>query len=166
MDIYALLIISHVFGAVLGVGGATFAEIFILKALRDGVIDPMEGEWLRSVYWVLRTGLAISIFSGFGFLLLYRLTGEEEKLLDPKLWAKMTIIIILLLNAIFLTARKIPLWLGSSLSFTSWYAAFILGAWRDMPHYSYTSIMSFYFIAFIAVAVVLHAIRKRVIKQT
>lgn len=165
MDILTFLVIFHIIGAVLGVGGATFAEIFYVKAMQDGVIDPMEGAWMKVIYRVLRIGLVLAVLSGFGFLLLYRLTGEEEKLLDPKLWAKMTIIIILLVNAILLTARKIPFWLGSSLSFTSWYAALILGAWHEIP-YSYLNIMIFYSLAVVLIAIILEFIRGKIIKKT
>lgn len=163
MDIYTILILTHLIGTVLGVGSATFAEVFYLKALKDGEVSPDEGALLKSTYAVLRVGLVLGVLSGFGFLLLYRFTGQEERLLDPKLWAKMTIIVILVINALMLQLHRIPMWLGASLSITSWYAAMILGTWRGVP-YSYVEIMAGYIIAVIVMVFVLEFIKKKYLK--
>jgi uncharacterized membrane protein len=161
MDTYTLLVITHIIGTVLGVGGATFAEILYLRASRDGTIDEEEGATLKVTYFVLRVGLSLAVLSGFGFLVYYRLNGFESALLDPKLWAKMTIVAIILLNAILLSARKIPLWLGSPISLVSWYAALVLGTWREVP-YSYVQIMLGYFVIVIIASTILSWIRKRI----
>lgn len=158
MSIYTFLVLMHLIGAILGTGAATFAEIFYLRALKDGVVTPEEGEGLKVIYRILRVGLVLAVVSGFGFLLLYRFTGLEERLLNPKLWAKMTIIIVLVVNALLLQLHRIPMWLGASLSLTSWYAATILGAWRMVP-YSYIQIMLGYLVAVAVVAVVLARIK-------
>lgn len=163
MDTYTLLVITHIIGTVLGVGGATFAEILALRAGRDGVFDDEESATLKVTYFVLRTGLALAILSGFGFLVFYRLNGFESALLDPKLWAKMTIVVIILLNAILWTAHKMPFWLGSPISLVSWYAALVLGTWRDVP-YSYVQIMLGYVVIVIIAGVILSYIRKRIEK--
>ncbi len=105
MDIHSILITAHLIGVALGVGGATFAGILYLKAMKDGKIDPMEGEWLSVVFTVLRIGLVILVISGFGFFLEYRFTGQEERLLDPRLWAKMTIVLVLVFNALMIQMR-------------------------------------------------------------
>ena len=106
MDWYTFLIIIHLIGTVLGVGGATFAEIFYFKAKKDGVIEPLEVDYLRTAYFVLRIGLFILIISGFGFLLFYRLIGAGEVLLNQKLWAKLGIVVILVFNAFLIQAKK------------------------------------------------------------
>jgi len=154
----------HLIGTVLGVGAATFAEIFYLKALKDGEVSPDEGSLLKTTYAVLRIGLILGILSGFGFLVLYRLTGQEERLLDPKLWAKMTVIVILLVNALLLQAHRIPMWLGASLSITSWYTAMVLGAWRGIP-YSYIEIMVGYAVVVIIMIFILEWIKKWYLKD-
>lgn len=159
MGIYSILILVHLVGTVLGVGAATFAEIFYLKALKDGEISPDEGALLKSTYSTLRVGLILSVLSGFGFLLLYRFTGQEERLLDPVLWAKMTVIVVLVINALLLQLHKIPMWLGASLSITSWYAAMVLGSWRGNP-YSYIEIIVGYIVAVIIMVIVLEWIKK------
>jgi hypothetical protein len=163
VDIHTFLIIIHIVGTVLGVGGATFAEILYIRASRDGKIDEEESATLRVTYTVLRIGLVLAVVSGFGFLLLYRFEGLEERLLSPKLWAKMSIILILLFNAILLSARKIPMWIGSPVSLASWYGALIIGSFGRMP-YTYFQIMLVYFVAVIIIGFIIHKIRKRFIK--
>ena len=159
MDWYTFLIITHIIGTVLGAGGATFAEVFYLKAKRDGVIEPLEVDYLKTSYLILRIGLFILIISGFGFLLLYRLAGYGEGLLNPKLWAKLTIVAILIINAFLIQIRKIPMWLGASVSLTSWYGALILGTWRTLET-PFISIMIVYVVAVFVVAGILELIRK------
>ena len=91
MDIYALLIIIHIFGSILGVGGATFIEIFLNKSLRDGKIDPVESSFLKTTFTVVRWGLIISFFSGFGFLLLSKFNNQAFWLYNLNLWEKFSI---------------------------------------------------------------------------
>lgn len=158
MDIYTLLVVTHLIGAILGVGAATFAEIFLLKAVRDGEVDPIESSFLQVTYRVIRAGLAFGILSGFGFLLYYRLNGSSELLFDPVLLAKLTILIIILINAILLQARRIPLWLGSALSFASWWSAALLVP-LGPDNLTYVGILAFYVLGVGAVAGILHLVR-------
>lgn len=158
-----LLTFFHIIGTVLGVGGATFAEFFYLKALKDGHVDPEEGDFLKATYHVLRIGMALLILSGFGFFVLYRINGHEEFLYDPRFLGKVTLTAIIFFNALLLQIKKMPFWLGSALSFTSWYGALILGAWRGVDA-SYLSIMASYAGAVVVVALVLHIIRKLYLK--
>lgn len=160
MDIYTTLVLFHLLGTVLGVGGATFVEIFLNKSLRDGEVDPMENSFLQTTFLVVRVGLIISLISGFGFLLLYKFTGQTFRLYDPVLWAKLTVIIIIAVNAVLLQMHKISLWWGSAFSLVSWYAAAILGVLLSGPAYPYLSIMFFYLLAVVVGGVVLSFIRK------
>jgi len=159
MDWYTFLIITHLIGTVLGVGGATFAEIFYLKAKKDGIIEPLEIDHLRTIYFVLRIGLFISMITGLSFLLFYYLIGASELLLNPKLWAKLLIVAILIFNAFLIKFKKIPMWLGASISLTSWYGAMILGAWRTL-NVSFINIIIIYIIAIFIVAGILEFIKK------
>lgn len=161
MDTYTLLVIAHLIGTVLGVGGATFVEIFLNKALKDGHMDPVESDFMKTTFSVVRWGLIISLLSGFGFLLLYKFTGQTFRLYDPVLWAKLTIIIVIAINAVLLQMHKISLYWGSALSFVSWYAAAILGVFLSGPaQYSYVGIMIVYAISVLVGSVVLDLVRK------
>lgn len=133
MDIALIIRITHVVGTVLGVGGATLAEIFFLKSMRDdGKIDEKEGSFLKVVYTVLRIGMILLLLSGFAFLILYRIEGYEERLYNPRLWAKLALTLIIVINALLLQTRKINFAWGSAVSLTSWYAALVLGLWRGL----------------------------------
>ncbi len=162
MDIYTLLIIVHLIGAALGVGGATFVEIFLTKSLMDGVIDPTESSFLKITYRVVRIGLVLSLFTGFGFVVLYIAEGQSFKLYNPVLWAKLTVVSIIAVNAILLQMHKISLWLGSALSFVSWYGALIIGVFlTNATRLSYIEIILFYIIGVIIGGFILDAVRKK-----
>jgi len=155
-----LLVIGHIIGTVLGAGAATFAEILHMRAMRDGVIDPEESATLKVTYRILRIGLFITIITGFGFLLYFRfVSGHTEILYSEKLWAKMTIVLLIPLNAFLLQMRKIPFWLGSAISLTAWYAAIILGVYRGIP-FSYLEILGIFAGAVLIMAAALVLIRK------
>ena len=159
MDLHTFLITIHLIGVALGVGGATFGGILYLKALKDSKIDPMEGEWLSVIFTTLRVGLIIVVLSGFGFFIEYRMTGQEERLLDPRLWAKLTIILILVSNALLIQMRKMPMWLGDGLSITSWDGALALGIMRDAD-YSYWTFLIFYAVVVFVMIGILSIIKR------
>lgn len=160
MDLLILLIVGHVVGAVLGVGGATFIEINLNKALRDGEIDPVESSYLRITYLVTRIGLIVSLFSGIAILLLYRFEGQSFRFYDPTRWAKFTILAVIVVNSLLLQARKVPLWLGSSLSLVSWYAVLALGILQRGPGVPYLAIIFYYILSVLLGALILSRIRK------
>lgn len=160
MDWHTFLIISHIIGTVLGVGGTTFAEVFYLKAIKDGEIDPTESDFLKTTYTILRIGIVLIVLSGFSLLILTRLEGSAQYLYSPRLWAKMTLTLVIVINAILLQIRLIPAWLGFSLSFTSWYAALVLGLWRGATSLGYMGIMLWYVVAVFVVAFILERIKK------
>lgn len=162
MDWFQILIIMHLVGTVLGVGGATFAEINIMRALSDGVVSPDESNLMRGVYTTIRLGLFLTLISGFGFLVYYRLNGMEELLYAAKLWAKMTIIGFLSVNAILLQIRFIPFMWGSAISITSWYAALVLGSIRQIE-YSYFAILAVYAAAVCVAFLILSRIHKKMV---
>lgn len=161
MDLLTFIIILHLVGTVLGVGGATFIEININKALKDGEIDPVESSFLASTFTTVRIGLIISLFTGMALLLLYRFEGQAFKLYDPTLWAKFTMLGIIVVNALLLQAHRVPLWLGSALSFVSWYGVMIAGVVLRGPSIPYVQVMFLYIVALLVGVLVLAGIRKK-----
>ncbi len=161
MDTYLFLVIVHLIGTALGVGGATFVEIFLTKSLRDGHVDPIESDFLKTTFLVVRVGLILALLSGFGFLLLYQLSGQTFKLYNPLLWAKLTMVIIIAVNALLLQAHKISLYWGSAFSFTTWYGTAIAGIFlTNGKLYPYLWVMFFYVAGVILCAIILDIIRK------
>ena len=158
MDWALAIKFAHIIGTALGVGGATLGEVFYLKAARDGKVDPHENDALRTIFYVLRVGMALLIISGFGYFIMLRLEGHTTPLLGARMWAKLTIVLILLFGVVAWHTRKVPMWLGSAISLTSWYAALIIGAWRGIPG-TYVSLMLWYAGAIVMVGIVLLIIR-------
>lgn len=162
IDTYTILIILHLFGSALGLGGATFIEVFLNKALRDGVVDPTEKMFLSATYKVLRVGLAISFITGLGFVWIYIVNDQIYRMTNPVFIAKMLIVFILVLNAVLLHLHKMKLWWGSTLSFMSWYFAFFLGTFLTHSiRFGFWEIMITYVVFVIAGGYVLEAIRQR-----
>lgn len=160
MDTLTLLLVVHVLGGVLGVGGATFIEIIFNKSIRDGVMDPTELGFMRMTATVLRTGLLISVFSGLALMLWFRFDGQVFRLYDPVLWAKFTILFVLMINGVLLQLHKVPIAVGSAISFVSWYSVFIFGLLASGPSHPYVALMLWYGAALVVGGCVLEGIRR------
>lgn len=167
MDIYLFLIIVHLVGTFIGVGGATMIEVTLNKALQDGTISEDEQGILKPTYLVVRVGLVLALLSGFGFLILYKISGFESQLYNPVLWAKILIILMIGVNTLLLQAHKIGLYWGSAISFTSWWMAAILGIFlSNAITFSFWGIIGAYILATIVAAYLLHLIRQMLHKET
>jgi len=160
MTLYEFLIIMHVVGTVLGVGAATFAEIYYTRFGSDDIITDDERKTLTVTYTVMRTGLFLLVISGFGFLLYFRLTEHVAALTSPSFWAKLTIVGVLVGNALLLQARVVPLSIGAAVSLTSWYAALVLGV-IGKTSASYVEILIYYAVVVVLVGLGLRWIRAR-----
>lgn len=163
MNWETLLKIGHIVGTVLGVGGATFAEVFSLKAAGKPM-GPDSGMFFKSTYTILRIGLVILVLSGFGFLLLLRLEGETQHIYSPRLWVKIIITLVILVNAVLLHLKKIPFKAGSAISLASWYAALIIGSWR--MQLDFWQLLGAYIVFIFAVAWTQGLVRKRMAAKT
>ncbi|MEK7109292.1 MAG: hypothetical protein AAB919_02545 [Patescibacteria group bacterium] len=158
MTLIELLVIMHVVGTVLGVGAATFAEIYYTRFNSDDIVTDDERKTLATAYTVMRTGLFLLAISGFAFLLYFRLTEHVGILTSPSFWAKMTIVGVLVGNALMLQARIMPLAVGAAVSLTSWYAALVLGV-IGKTSATYAEILIYYAVAIVLVGVSLRLIR-------
>ena len=160
MDLHTILILGHIVGTILGVGGATIAEVQIVKALKDGKVDTSERELMHANYFLIRVGTALIVLSGIALVWWWVVAGGSNwPLTSPKVWVKEIITVAIIINAVALSRRWVPLWLGSAISFTSWWAATVLGVWKHVP-YSFWTILAGYVVAIGLVAVAMHYIRK------
>jgi hypothetical protein len=158
MTFYELLVIMHVIGTVLGVGAATFAEIHYTRFNIDDIITDDERKTLTTTYTVMRAGLFLLVISGFAFLLYFRLTENVAALTSPSFWAKMTIVAVIVGNALLLQARMVPFAIGAAVSITSWYAALVLGV-IGKTNATYVEILMYYVVAIVLVGLSLRWIR-------
>ena len=157
MDLHTLLVIGHVVGTILGVGGATVAEMNIVQALKDGKVDTSEKQLMHANYTMIRVGMAIVFLSGVTLVWWHLAQGNTWVLTSPKIWVKDLIFIIIILNAVALARHWVPLWLGAAVSFASWWTAAVLGLWR--LHAPFWMIFGGYIVAIVVAAVALHFIR-------
>jgi hypothetical protein len=118
--------LTHSIGITLGVGASTFAILLFLRALSDGVIDASERHLLGAVYMVLRIAmvliaLPLIILSG---IWIYQ--GAGQLLLSPIFLIEWTILAVIVINAILMTKKKMPMWLGPAIAGGSWYSMFLV----------------------------------------
>lgn len=142
----------HLIGLCFGLGGATMLDFWILRWMRHG---SMPAEIKRSFLFiskVVTVGIAALWLSGLGFIAIYAIESPE-KLANPKLYAKITVVFVLTLNGALIHALVLPsvmrdiarpmfegvsrltasVFLASgALSGVSWYFAFALGVAREL----------------------------------
>lgn len=149
-----VILIIHLVGIALGLGGATFTDVFFFKFLRDLKISRDEAAILRTISQVIWFGLAVLILSGIG-LYLGDVAGYNQ---SSKFLMKMVVVAVILVNGAFLNLkitphlihisfgddpmkspkqelrreRRVAFALGG-VSFVSWYSALILGAVKTVP---------------------------------
>ncbi len=165
-----IYLIVHVFGAILGAGGAFVGDTMFFSSIKDGHINKDELRFLKLGGKMVWFGLFILVVSGI-FLVL---TDPQHYLSSSKFLAKVTIVCVIILNGLIFHLIHFPhirghvglkfnesptfvkrapyLLISGAISVVSWISTVILGMLRGVP-YSYTDIMSLYlFIILIAVA--------------
>ena len=164
MDIHTLLVFGHIAGTILGVGGATVAELNLLQALKARKPSADAKAMMHVNYTMIRVGTVLVVVSGLLLVWWHISQGNMWVLESPKVWVKEIITVLIVFNAVALSKRWVPLWLGASISLTSWWTATILGTWRQVP-YSFWVILGTYVAAVFVVAGILHIIRKMYTKR-
>ncbi len=160
MDIYTVIVGLHIIGTILGAGGATVAEFQIKKALSDNNICDEEHALMHVNYKMIRVGMALIFVSVIGMFWYHLSEGNDWILYSEKLWIKDLMFVAIVVNAVALKKRWVPLWLGASISFTSWWGATLLGIAGRLP-YSFITYLIGYVVAILVVAGILHLIHKR-----
>ncbi|HEY4473584.1 MAG TPA: hypothetical protein VI957_00280 [Candidatus Paceibacterota bacterium] len=175
-----LLLIVHLIGLALGVGGALMSDLMFFRAIRDKEITPTEMDFLTLASRCVTIGLFILILSGVGLFFL----DTERYLASSKFLVKMTIVLILTLNGVLFHLIHIPhlksvagnrvpllyefskrrwLFLGSGVvSVVSWLSALILGVFKSVP-LSYEVILDGYGILLIIGFIVAFLLRNRLL---
>lgn len=172
MSIDQILVIMHIIGTVIGVGGATMIELHLGQALKDKLVSADEKAILNIDYRVVRIGLMIILISGLGFLLLDKFEGYTKYLYSPRLWAKILMVVIIAGNTLLLQAHMISLYWGSAFSFVAWWMAALIGMF--VTHNvqfdffgtgefltTFASLMSIFAVGVVLGAILLHGIRNK-----
>ena len=152
LDLRTSLQIIHVVGVAFGVGGATACDFLFLRAIQRNAINFSEYLLIHAITRLVTVGLILTILSGIGFLINYQI-NDPKLLANEKVWAKVTIVAVLTLNGALLHAYILPIMrsrvgtalinkemfgtrhifiLAGVISGISWYAAVVLGLWRQL----------------------------------
>ncbi len=99
--------IVHFMGLALGLGAATVLDLLVLRFLITGKITQDHWKVFHFGSQVVNWGLITLWVTGFGFLAYYGVF-DPEKLGNEKVWAKMTIVLILTINGIFIHSVILP----------------------------------------------------------
>jgi len=164
MDIYTIIVALHVIGTILGAGGATIAEFQITRALRDEKVSDDERALMHVNYTMIRVGMGVVLLSVVAMFWYHLSEGNQFILTSEKLWIKEVMFVAIFVNAIALHKRLVPLWLGASISFTSWWGATLLGLAGRLP-YSFEIYLVGYIVAIGLVAMTSHFLRARTLKK-
>ncbi|RJP45761.1 hypothetical protein C4587_00395 [Candidatus Parcubacteria bacterium] len=161
VDSQSLFTLLHLFGVVIGAGGAFASDLIFLSSINDERISPTEMRFLRLGSKMVWGGLFLIAISGI-FLFA---PDSARYLASSKFLAKMTIVAVIILNGLFFHLSHIPrlhrhvgshfpssdefvrksslLTASGVISLVSWSSAVVLGALRDVP-FSYGTIMAVY----------------------
>ncbi len=152
MELQSVFLLGHLAGLALGLGGVTVLDLYVLRFLRGAPVRAADLELVRFVARLVSFGLVLLWASGLGFLVNYWVT-DPHLLMNGKLQAKILIVLLLTANGLVLHARVLPIFgrslgrgllegltrghrnlaLGcAAISITGWYAAFLLGALREL----------------------------------
>lgn len=171
IDPKTIYTILHIFGAVLGAGGAYVSDAMFFASIKDEVISKVELRFLKIGSIFVWVGLTLAIVSG---LLLFS-TNPAGYLDSSKFLVKVCIVLIIFLNGMVfhLThlprmhrhaghhypssdefTRKSKLLLASGvISVTSWTFVLILGSLRSIPIDFTTALVGYIVFEVVAVSV-------------
>ena len=154
--------VLHQMGVTFGVGASTFALTFFINALEDGTIDPSERRFLHIVYVVLRIGMILITLSLLSFGAIAFSFGNKAALLSPLYLMEMTLIAVIIINAILMTRHLMPMKFGPVLAGGSWYSLFLVGA---LPFFTtpYLALLLYYIAFLILFFVIFTAVKNHFI---
>ena len=152
LRVLTLLVGLHLLGLCFGLGGATMLDFWILRWMRWGGLPPEIARIFLFVSKVCTVGIVLLWLSGLGFLAVYA-AESPEKLQNPKLWAKITVVVVLTLNGLVIHGAVLPgilrdvgrpmldgisgartgiFLVSGAVSGVSWYTAFAFGVMREL----------------------------------
>ena len=150
--VLTLLVAVHLIGLCFGLGGATMLDFWILRWMRWGSLPAEIARIFLFVSKVVSVGLGLLWLSGLGFLAVYAVESPE-KFANPKLLAKIAVVVVLTINGLLIHGVVLPgvlrdirrpmldgvsgvrtgiFLVSGAISGVSWYTAFALGLMREL----------------------------------
>lgn len=177
IDTKTIYTIIHVFGAIIGAGGAFVSDGMFFDTIKDGRVTKRELDFMKLGGKFVWTGLFVLLVSG----ILLVSTDPARYLASDKFIAKVIIVAVIVVNGVVFHTIHIPhirnhlgiklkesetflkkssfIMASGALSLTSWVFAVILGSLRHVP-YSYIQIVGVYFVC-VLVAVLAALVMKK-----
>lgn len=161
-----VVLIMHLIGVAMGVGGAVTTDATFLRSIWDRTITKGQLELIEIISKVVVSGLGLLILTGISLVALnphYLSLDDGSQLF----WVKMTLVLILSINGALFHQKILPilrrhqdknlaseevrnkLWLLAStggLSGISWFSILILGKGMQITDASYLLIMNVYLV--------------------
>lgn len=181
IDTKTVYTIIHVFGAIIGAGGAFVSDGMFFDTVKDGQVAKRELEFMKLGGKFVWLGLSILFVSG----ILLVSTDPSTYLASHKFLVKVTIVGIIVLNGIIFHTIHIPhirnhlgiklsesvtflkkssfIMMSGALSFVSWVFTVILGSLRHVP-YQYTEILSVYVVCVALAMIVALNMKNRMLR--
>ena len=161
MDPKTFWLTLHVFGAIIGAGGAFVSDAMFFSSIKDEKLTRTELRFLKLGGGMVWIGLAALAATGVMLVLL----DPQRYLSSPKFLAKATIVGVIALNGVVFHAKHFPLLFrhagvhlpssdefianrpfilaSGAISMVSWTSTVILGMLRSLP-YTYGELMLLY----------------------
>jgi len=108
ITIKTVMIAGHLIGLCLGLGGAVLMDAIIFRFFHHHKISVDQIKMFSFLSKLVTVGLAILWITGFGFLAIYY-AQDPGKLANPKIWGKVSIVVLLTLNGAFLHYKILPM---------------------------------------------------------
>ena len=178
-----LILILHLLGMAIGLGGATITDVFFFKFLKDFKISQDESDTLHTLSQVIWFGLGVLVLTGVGIYLPFASDFNESS----KFLLKMIVVAVIIVNGAFLNLYLSPRLLrisfgephvhtpgelvnlnkaafaSGAISMVSWYSAFVLGVARSIPVGLKTGILIY--LGLVLLAVVASQIAEKVVTR-
>lgn len=168
-----VFVLFHAIGAAIGVGGATIADVFFFKFLKDFRISEFESGVMHTFSQVIWFALLVLLLTGLGIYL----PSMDVLHATSTFLVKVIVVAVILMNGAILNlyitprlvkisfherhrhesgelrhVRKLAFVLGA-ISLTSWYSAFLLGTLRGISVSFYALLSLYVFVLCFAVIV-------------
>ena len=169
------LTIMHLLGFSFGLGLATIVDVMLIRSLlRNKMLSETQFKMIHQLSIYVVIGLCVLWISGAGFLLTYKLYSPE-KICNPKVWAKFTVVFILSVNGFYIHRYLLPklkLCIGERLmdsqsykqlsifcasgviSIVSWYIPFIFGVASQLNYRFGYFLLLFVYLCVLALAII------------
>jgi len=169
-----LIVIAHLFGLALGLGGATIGDIFFFRFLSDFRISEKESSVMHILSQIIWFGLATLVLSGLGLYI--PLAAELSQ--DPIFILKMLMVTVLIFNGVLLNfivspklihisfrqkhthhagelhhLRRLAFAFGA-ISLTTWYGIFIISTTKQYIGYNFWALFAGYVLVLIIAIII------------